>query len=165
MNCYRPQFSAVSDWLLARIKLDSRGRGLNAQTEAIQLMCWQPIWQPTGSIIWQQMSKSPRSLHTTGACHSLLLKPCVWESVGDCEDAKNTGRAKVKKEKRSRNTEINDAKGYFHNQRTQVSSLLRGVSVLSHVLTCIKLFYKRTSQRKTLIKARMCEITVAAAAW
>lgn len=51
----------------------------------------------------------------------------------------------------------------FFNHYVQVYSLLQGVSIICHVFTYIKPFNKQTSERKTLIKTRMCEITVAAA--
>lgn len=84
-----------------------------------------------GSIIWQQMSKSLWSLHTTGACHSLLLKPCcVWECRGlwGCKKHRPSKSKEGRTKQRHRNKRC---WRYFCNQRTHVRSLLRGVSVLA----------------------------------
>lgn len=133
-------------------------------------MCWQPIWQHTRSSIWPHAHQAPLG-HAYYRCHRQMLKPlslcdsvaCLTRSVRQTQSEKNTSKG----EKSEWISEYKKKAGWkqrcLFNQCVQVYSLFRGVSIICHVFTCIKPFNKRTSERKTLIKTRTCEITVAVA--
>lgn len=118
-------------------------------------MCWQPIWQPTRSPIWQHAHQPPVG-PAYYRCHKLLLKPlslcqrvCVWlkRSVRQKQSEKNTNQNNSRK-KMNRHWNIkkkDESKGVFFNQHVRVYSLLRGVSIIRHVFTYIKPFNKHTS--------------------
>lgn len=65
-------------FFLTEINLDSRGRDgggserSDRSEDKVQLMCWQPIWQPTRSPIWQHANQTPLG-PAYYRCHCLLL--------------------------------------------------------------------------------------------
>lgn len=147
-----------------------KGEQSDRSEDKVHLMCWQPIWQPTRSPIWQHAHQTPLE-PVYYRCHCLLLKPhtlcvCLTQSVGPKQQCEKEIHKQIKKNKSTDSGTLkkkDESKGVFFNQRVQIYSLLRVVSIKRHVFTWRKPFNKHASERKTLIKTRMCEITEAAA--